>query len=422
MNLPLRRRQQHLVNYENNEELVVTRKRISSRMMYTYCKYSAIAILFSGFLYSLFAMGAHLGETISYNLGNYYIIVHHDWLQKNVRIGKFLGEGVVTVAFEVDIDDRDNLPILWKENNNKKNNGYVIKFTGDHDRKGNHNPNFYLNAFNAYQVTTKLVPHPSIPQTIYFDQNTVNPFFTNDKGELYFSLANKQLVVKEESWPHGMKERLLKWQNVSISIVEKAVETHAHYGTEEPFALELPNPHLIKCFWKQLFDILDYVHSRNIRWVDTKLWNALLQDGIIVLFDWHVANTVVVDDFDSNNNTSSGITTKEDKRDLLFGHISLQDPKEKVSDTDVYKISKRIKEYLESQNFDHNNDSGDDEDDDLHQLYHLSEMMRKDYPPTMGWFLKHHKYFQDHNCCDVTAVKATAHNTSRPSTCCKLIW
>ena len=418
--LHLRRRQQHnSVNNNNNEELV-TRKRISTRltmmMICKYCKYSAIAILFSGFLYSFVAIGIYLGEMIS-DLGNYYI--HPDWLQKNVRLGKFLGEGVVTVAFEADLIDRDNLPTLWKENNNKKNNGYVIKFTGDHDRKGNHNPKFYLHTFNAYQVTTKLAPHPSIPQTIYFDQNTVNPFFTNDKGELYFSLANKQLVVKEESWPHGMKERLLKWQNVAISIVEKVVDTHEHLGRHS--RLELPNPQLVKCFWKQLFDILDYVHSRNIRWVDTKLWNVLLQDGIIILFDWHVANTVVVDDVDSNNNTLSGITTKEEKRDLLFGHISLQDPKEKVSDTDVYTISKRIKEYLESQNFDYNNDSGD-EDNDLHQLYHLSEMMRKDYPPTMGYFLKHHRYFQDHNCCDVTTVKATAHNTSRSSTCCKLIW
>ena len=64
MNLHLRRRQQHLVNNNNNEELV-TRKRISSRMMYTYCKYPAIAILFSGFLYSFFAIGIYLGEAIS---------------------------------------------------------------------------------------------------------------------------------------------------------------------------------------------------------------------------------------------------------------------------------------------------------------------------------------------------------------------
>jgi len=65
MNLHLRRRQQHLVNNNNNEELVVTRKRISSRMMYTYCKYLAIAILFSGFLYSFLAIGIYLGEAIS---------------------------------------------------------------------------------------------------------------------------------------------------------------------------------------------------------------------------------------------------------------------------------------------------------------------------------------------------------------------
>ena len=72
--LHLRRRQQHnSVNNNNNEELV-TRKRISTRltmmMICKYCKYSAIAILFSGFLYSFFSIGIYLGEVIS-GLGNY---------------------------------------------------------------------------------------------------------------------------------------------------------------------------------------------------------------------------------------------------------------------------------------------------------------------------------------------------------------
>ena len=130
--LHLRRRQQHnSVNDKNNNEELPIRRRISARLMMIickYCKYCTIAILFSGFLYSFVSIGIYLGEVIS-DLGNYYI--HPDWLQKNVRLGKFLGEGVVTVAFEADLIDRDNLPTLWKENNNKKNNGYVIKFTGD---------------------------------------------------------------------------------------------------------------------------------------------------------------------------------------------------------------------------------------------------------------------------------------------------
>ena len=70
MNLPLRRRQQHnFVNNNNNEELV-TRKRISTRLMMMmmickYCKYSAIAILSIGFIYTFVAIGIYLGEAIS---------------------------------------------------------------------------------------------------------------------------------------------------------------------------------------------------------------------------------------------------------------------------------------------------------------------------------------------------------------------
>ena len=56
---------ENLVNNNNNEELP-TRKRISSsRMMCKYCKYPAIAILVSGFMYSLFAIGIYVGEVIS---------------------------------------------------------------------------------------------------------------------------------------------------------------------------------------------------------------------------------------------------------------------------------------------------------------------------------------------------------------------
>lgn len=84
MNLPLRRRRQqppqtHDIetlnprNNNNNEELP-TRRRISARlimmMMCKYCKYPAIAIVCSGFLYSFVAIGIYLGEAMS-DLGSY---------------------------------------------------------------------------------------------------------------------------------------------------------------------------------------------------------------------------------------------------------------------------------------------------------------------------------------------------------------
>ena len=66
--LHLRRRQQHNSANNNNNEELPTRRRISARLMMIickYCKYPAIAILFSVFLYSFVSIGIYLGEVIS---------------------------------------------------------------------------------------------------------------------------------------------------------------------------------------------------------------------------------------------------------------------------------------------------------------------------------------------------------------------
>jgi len=53
------------VNNNNNEGLPKRKRISSSQMMCKYCKYPAIAILLSGVMYSLFAIGIYVGVTIS---------------------------------------------------------------------------------------------------------------------------------------------------------------------------------------------------------------------------------------------------------------------------------------------------------------------------------------------------------------------
>ena len=329
------------------------------------------------------------------------ILLDQNWLKANVRLGKFLGQGIASVAFEAKIKQGALQDIMIGHRPRE----YVIKFTGDHNRRGEYEPDFFKHSQVAYDVTKKLSPHPSIPQTIYFQPSVVNPFHPSPDGIFSnFSTSNLSETVEISE---SLIKRLLMSSNTSIALMEKAVATHRHLRKPQSSLLVLPTPDLVKCFWYQLFQILDHVHSHQIQWVDTKLWNVLLQNGRIILFDWHKARTV-----HRPTNTQA---------ELPFGHVILEDPKEKVSDYDVFKVGKRIKEYLKSKKakakptmksaaYGNNANTnathyGINEDAiGLYQLHTLREMMHQPYPPTMGWFLKNHEYF----------------NGTSPS--CKLIW
>ena len=288
----------------------------------------------------------------------------HSWLE-TIRLGKYIGEGDASVTFEAIMLDPPP-PILMSSN--KK---YVIKFTGDHHLDGNLVPKFAEHGDIAVEITARLAPHPSIPQTIHFERSTANPFRTGT-----FPLPSKS---------ERLCARLLQSTNMSIALVERAVQTHKH-ADEKVWVLNVPT-NKVQCFWRRLFEILDYVHSRNIRLKDSGLWNMLLQDGEIILFDWHQGD-IVVDEKQPSN------TTHANK--LPFRHVRLDkddgdDGEMSVHSFDVYKIGKRIGDLLKTA-------PEEEWSDDWRRLQAMRRQMRHDDDPmpSFGWFLENHEYFVQH--------------------------
>lgn len=290
---------------------------------------------------------------------------HSHWLE-TIRLGKYLGRGVATVTFEV----AQLPPEALLPDGANASKPFVIKFMGDHDQFGKPTPKFSEHSAHANEVSSRLAPHPSIPQTILFESSVSNPF----RGGI-FPLPDK----------NRLQEQLLRCDNFSISVTERAIATHDHLNRKD--ALRLPTRRLEKCFWRRLFEILDYAHSRNITWIDTKLWNVLLQDGEIIVFDWHMGEFVV----DDGNLTTANASSQQKK--LPFGHTTL-DVGEKVHDHDVYKLGKRVLEYVRSipaADWEKVENGGTMEK----QLLDLGSRMQKDHPPTLRWLLDNHDYFQD---------------------------
>jgi len=275
-----------------------------------------------------------------------------DDLLRSLQFEEFLGEGVASIAFAV------TSPLL------PQNQSFIIKFSGDHDRKGKYLKNFAEYGLLARDIARHLAPHPSIPQTLYFEKSRKNPFIQDGP------LAGLSLT------PDRYMERLRSYQNMSIAIIERATATHSHL---KDGVLDVPRPY---CFWKRLFEIMDYVNSKNVQLTDTKLWNMLLQNGEIILFDWHMARLFV-----SPNAT----------KPLPYGHRQLKSGQQ-VHDHDVNRIGSRIQEYLDARQVNTREKA---------LLQDMVHVMQQDHPPSFGWILDHHEYFQsdvDNGLgCDLTS-------------------
>jgi hypothetical protein len=314
----------------------------------------------------------------SNNLANATLLVHGaaptnsvHWLETRIQLGKYLGSGVASVAFEAKLAVDD--PLI-----SSPSKQYIIKFTGDHHRNGKVEPRFGEFGAIAVELTARLAPHPSIPQTIYFAKSTPNPFRTGT----FFLPANKL--------DSSLGKRLLQATNMSIAVTERAIQTHEH--VDEDGVLSIPKSK-VPCFWRRLFEILDYVHSRNIRFIDTKFWNMLLQDGEIILFDWHMGDIVV-----TSNDTP--ISSKQGKKQKLpFRHVILEED-DTVHSYDVYKVGKRVREYLDSI-------PKKKRDADWRRLGDMRKRMQGDDPPSFGWLVKNHEYFV---------------HQSNNTTSCSLVW
>lgn len=165
---------------------------------------------------------------------------------------------------------------------------------------------------------------------------------------------------------------------IFILIVKRAIKTHEHVN--EDFALSIPHTKVL-CFWRRLFEILDYVHSRRIQWMDPRFWNILLQNGEIILFDWHLGEYIEPDPED-------GITKG---KKLLLGHKFLE---EEIHVFDVRKISKRIGNYLDTLG----NTTGWDED--TQRLNKMRKRMSSHTPPSFHWLLQNDDYFTRHSLKD----------------------
>lgn len=81
-----------------------------------------------------------------------------------------------------------------------------------------------------------------------------------------------------------------------------------------------------------------------MQWIDSKLWNVLLQNGKIILFDWHMG-IIREGELPSSNATNSAEDPQKNRPRLPFGHKYLN-PGEMIHDYDTYEVASLIKEYL----------------------------------------------------------------------------
>lgn len=155
-----------------------------------------------------------------------------------------------------------------------------------------------------------------------------------------------------------------------------------------------------------------HVHSRNVILYDTKMYNIMLQNGTIQLFDWNLGK---IFHQQHNNTTTTTITTttRDDQEEELqlpsqkYNHVS--PPRyPTVHEHDVRKVGKRIREFVKHQKKKQSKQHGahqpnntavvsPDDLELLHDLYHVMESSSSSKtPPTFQWILDHHAYFAIH--------------------------
>ena len=277
------------------------------------------------------------------------------WLQ-HVKLGEFLGSGKYSDTFAAAFDDdyhRRHTPQQFTDTDEPLE--YIIRITGNyHD--GLISDKKLRASERAWNITQRLSPHPSIPTMMHYVRRTPNPF--ND-GRLEF--------VDDGKWKWAKKHidgRLLKATAVSIDVTERIRASVKHYEREHGL-LTVP-AHMVRCFWRQLFETMSYVHSKGVSIRDTKLWNFMIREpGKIVLFDFNLGRM-------------HDIGSSEYKR---------------VHEKDVPHFGKRIQEYVESQKDDTKSVEKLSQVD-LEDLEDLSKiMMNESEPPPTMTALLNHEYF-----------------------------
>ena len=277
------------------------------------------------------------------------------WLE-HIKVGEYLGSGKYSDTFAAVLDDDYyKRYLLRRDTELEKLPDYIIRITGNY-RDGVTNDKKLTKSEKAWNITKRLSPHPSIPTTMHFVKQTSNPF--ND-DRLQFEDNDKRKWARKH-----MDGRLFKATKVSIDVTERIRPSIKHCDVNG--TLTVP-PHMVRCFWRQLFETMSYVHSKGVAVRDTKLWNFMIRDpGKLVLFDFNL-----------------GYLADPGSEEL-----------ERIHEEDVLRFGKRIQEYLERQK-DDTTTAEKITKGDLNDLEHLSKIMMIDFkqPPTMTSLLESHEYF-----------------------------
>lgn len=303
-------------------------------------------------------MATYLGKLDDTNLGPFSDKIAEESLASKhflryVQLDEFIGKGTATVTFSVDTT-RLQMAFPQSFDNTKS---YVIKFTGDMNRRGQYDTHFADYGAIAYEISKRISSHPSIPTTVFFEKSVINPF---RDGTLMAPNTTSSIIM----------DRLMASTNMSIAVVESVRPTPEHLDDDGYLTL-LPLDQ-IYCFWKRLFENLDFVHAHNVSMHDTALWNTILQDGEVMLFDWHMGEIFV-----------------EDSSGLPKGYEQLT-ATDQPHFHDTNRVGKRIKEQLKRLA------SRAISPEDAHRLTDLYKIMQAPNPPTLGSLLRTHEYFMVH--------------------------
>jgi len=319
---------------------------------------------------------------------SYWTLIHLDetqdlsWLRK-IKLGKWLGSGAYSDTFSASFSDR---PTEFD---------YIIKFSGNYEVsfKKHSQFNFAEVAANSVDVLNRLSPHPDIPKTIYFASNITNPFRTG-----HFSLPDKNEGGKNSTTTAVNKlnhKRIGTAPRVSVIVSERVFQTHRHMNDKRELIVP---PHLVRCFWRRFFEMLDYAHNKRVILTDTKLWNVMLQDGDIKFFDW---------------NEGKIFESVEERR--VRKKLNLARPAYKlwkqgsdfdagaVHHWDTHKMAKRLSEFLDDDKRKRiKNDPIAITREDRDMLKDLRDVMQEEDPPTLRWLLDNHEYFTEEESSSCT--------------------
>ena len=305
-------------------------------------------------------------------------------LLRRLKLGKFIGRGLLMYTAEAYFDPLLNeIPMPSSCNNNsghsmmmlgdETHTTFVAKITGIWKRPEQlmktHSP--IEQALLTVELTDRLQPHPSIPRILHHFHNIPNPFLDGADPHIDFWLKDDYKDQKEKRQP-AREDRVLEVERVSISLMERVVKTHEIFKTSDEI-LDIPLQHL-RCFWRQLFEVSDYIHSRGVMINDLELRNILLQDGIIKFFDFNMGEI-----FSNSSNTA-----KQKK----FGHVYPPEFEYKfLHERDAEYIGYHIRQHLSEEV------QKELSSKDVELLLDIRDQLESDEPPTMGWFLENHEYF-----------------------------